>query len=84
MKTTCGAKTRSATPCQRPPVAGRERCRLHGGATPIGAASPHFRTGRHSKYLPARLAGRYAEALADEKLLELRDDVALIHARIPE
>ena len=84
MKTTCGAKTRSATPCQRPPVAGRERCRLHGGATPIGAGSPHFRTGRHSRYLPTRLAARYDEAQADQRLLELRDDIALVDARIAD
>lgn len=34
--TVCGAKTRDGTPCQRAPVAGRNRCRLHGGATPKG------------------------------------------------
>jgi hypothetical protein len=30
----CGAKTRAETPCQRPPVQGRKRCRLHGGLSP--------------------------------------------------
>jgi hypothetical protein len=30
----CGAKTRSGTPCQRPPIRGRKRCRLHGGLSP--------------------------------------------------
>ena len=30
----CGAKTRTGTPCQRPPVQGRKRCRLHGGLSP--------------------------------------------------
>jgi hypothetical protein len=30
----CGAKTKSGTPCQRPPVEGKNRCRLHGGLSP--------------------------------------------------
>ncbi|MBU2732856.1 HGGxSTG domain-containing protein [Acidithiobacillus ferridurans] len=32
--TYCGAKTRSGTPCRRHPIAGRKRCRLHGGTNP--------------------------------------------------
>lgn len=31
---TCGARTRSGTPCGKPPMAGATRCRLHGGASP--------------------------------------------------
>lgn len=27
----CGAKNRAGTPCQKPPLAGKKRCRLHGG-----------------------------------------------------
>jgi hypothetical protein len=30
----CGARTRSGTPCQRPAIRGRKRCRLHGGLSP--------------------------------------------------
>jgi hypothetical protein len=30
----CGAKTRAGSPCRRPPVRGRQRCRLHGGLSP--------------------------------------------------
>ena len=29
----CGAKTRSGRPCAKFPVAGKRRCRLHGGAS---------------------------------------------------
>ncbi|WP_311768792.1 HGGxSTG domain-containing protein [Burkholderia sp. Bp9099] len=31
MKTYCGAETRAGTPCKRSPLAGKRRCRLHGG-----------------------------------------------------
>ena len=27
----CSAKTRSGNPCQKPPMKGKTRCRLHGG-----------------------------------------------------
>jgi len=33
----CGAKTRSGRPCRSPAVRGKQRCRMHGGATGSGA-----------------------------------------------
>jgi hypothetical protein len=48
-KSRCGAKTRKGTPCQRPPLAGRTRCRLHGGASPVGMAHYRYKHGRRSK-----------------------------------
>jgi glucans biosynthesis protein len=44
----CGAKTRGGTPCQRSPVQGRKRCRLHGGLSPgapRGSRNGNFRRG---------------------------------------
>ena len=35
--TRCGAKTRSGRPCMAPAVAGKKRCRMHGGAAGSGA-----------------------------------------------
>jgi hypothetical protein len=78
----CGARTRSGGPCQRAPIAGRDRCRAHGGTTPRGVASTQFVHGRRSKDIPSRLTERYQDALVDEELLALRDDVALIDARL--
>jgi hypothetical protein len=33
----CGARTRSGKPCNSPAVAGKKRCRMHGGAPGSGA-----------------------------------------------
>lgn len=79
----CGATTRSGKPCQARPMA-NGRCRMHGGKSLAGPASPAFKTGRYSKYLPARLTERYAEAVNDPELLALREDVALIDARLAD
>ncbi len=57
---------------------------MHGGKSLGGVASPLYRTGRYSKYLPARLAGRYQEAQADGELLALREDIALTDARLAD
>jgi hypothetical protein len=49
-----------------------------------GVASPSFRNGRHSKQLPGRLLERYTQALQDRTLLELRDEIAVLDARLSE
>jgi glucans biosynthesis protein len=44
----CGAKTRAGSPCLRPAIRGRRRCRLHGGAStgaPRGHKNGNFRNG---------------------------------------
>lgn len=79
----CHAKTRSGAPCRGQAML-NGRCRMHGGATPAGVALPHFRTGRRSRDLPARLAARYQEARSDPQLLELREGIALVDARIAD
>lgn len=83
MKAACGAKTRSGAPCKRAPMA-NGRCKLHGGASLRGAAAPAFKSGRYSKYLPARLAERYQAAQTDTDLLALREEVGLTDARLAD
>ena len=56
-------------------------CMKHGGKTPQGIASPHFRTGRYSQHLPARLLTEYEDTKHDPNLLELNDEIALVHSR---
>jgi hypothetical protein len=79
----CGARTRTGAPCQTAKMA-NGRCRMHGGLTPKGIASVHFTHGRYSWYLPARLAERCEQAQTDPRLLEYRDDIGLVDARIGE
>ena len=80
----CGARTRIGTPCGQPGMRPSGRCRMHGGKTPRGLASPHLVHGRFSRDLPTHLLARFEEALADRDLLSLRQDVALLDALITE
>jgi len=62
----CGAKTKAGAVCLEPPLPGRSRCRLHGGASPgapKGRANGNYRTGewtsgaiRERKWLRALIA----------------------------
>ena len=80
----CRAKSkRSGERCKR--HAGPSGvCRMHGARTPTGEASTTFKHGRYSKYMPVRLLDKYHESLNDEQLLEIRDEIAAIDARIKE
>jgi hypothetical protein len=64
------------------------RCRIHGGLTPKGVASPHYVHGRRSRYQAAikgDLAKAYKNGLASgDDLLSLKDETALLEARIFE
>lgn len=82
--TQCNAKARNGQQCKQPAINGTSKCRYHGGASLTGIAHPNFKTGRYSKHLPTRLAARYAEALSDPQLLELRDEIALMGTRLGE
>lgn len=81
----CDAKSkRTGAPCKARAVKGSNKCYHHGGKSLSGPASPTFKTGRYSKYLPARLAGRYQEAQEDTELLALRDEVSLVDSRLAD
>ena len=54
------------------------RCRIHGGKTPSGPASPNWKTGKHSKVMKdLGLSARFEELLTSPELGELRDEIAL-------
>jgi hypothetical protein len=67
----CGAKTRSGRPCQAPAVAGRARCRMHGGAH--GSGGPKGRRNGNYKH------GRYT-AEAKERHRWIRDQLREVEA----
>jgi hypothetical protein len=70
--------------CRSNPVNGSKRCRMHGGKTPRGIASVEFETGRYSRSLPGRLVATYETALQDADLITLRNELALLQARLHE
>ncbi len=80
----CAAKRTDGQPCKAQAIRGKRVCRVHGGMTPSGIASPHYKDGRYSKVLPARLAARYQEAQQDGALLELRDEISLVDSRLSD
>lgn len=55
---------------------------MHNGGALSGIASATFKTGRHSKNLPTRLAAQYQASLTDPELLNLRSDISLLDARL--
>jgi hypothetical protein len=79
----CRAKSkRSQAQCRRHATPGRGVCRIHGGKSRIGIGSGTLTHGRRSKFLPSRLAAAYQDAMDDPKLIELREEIALVDSRI--
>ncbi len=78
----CSAHKSNGDPCKAYAVKGKKVCRTHGGKTPHGAASPHFKTGRYSKYLPENMLPAYEDAKADKQQFSLGGDIELLDAFI--
>ena len=69
----CGARTRSGCTCRAPAVAGKTRCRMHGGAAGSGAPRANRNARKHGLFTRDAIAERRAiRALLGEarKLLE--------------
>ena len=54
----CGAKTRSGMPCRSPAVAGKRRCRMHGGAAGSGAPRGNTNALKHGHYTKEAITER--------------------------
>ncbi len=65
----CGAKTRSGRPCRSPAVRGKQRCRMHGGATGSGAPRGNRNALKHGFFTRKALEERRA---AQDLLREAR------------
>jgi hypothetical protein len=50
-KRLCGATNRQGKPCQKPPLTGKTRCKLHGGATPTARHTGPLKHGLYSAAL---------------------------------
>ena len=58
---------------------------MHGGKTPLaGVTHPTYKTGKYSRVLPSRLLERYEASLTDPELLALREEVAVLDARLTD
>jgi hypothetical protein len=82
----CGAKKRNGEPCRGPALA-NGRCRIHGGLTPGGVASPHYKHGRRSRYLkdlPSEVRAGYRAGLKDPDLHSMNDEMAALQSRLPQ
>ncbi len=75
---------RNGRQCGNSPVIGRRFCTTHNGKALMGPANPAWKGGRYSHALPARLAERYEELLADRNYLALRESIALTRTYIIE
>ncbi len=82
----CGARRRNKDGtegiCQSTVLMANGRCRMHGGATPVGIGASQWKHGKYSKVLPPKLLERYEEALDNKDLLTLRDEIALVDALV--
>lgn len=87
----CGAQIRNSVSkfgclmyCTNAPEPGRKRCKFHGGRSPRGADSPHYRGRGWSKDIPTRLMDRFKDALEDHDLTSLQAEIALLDSRMGE
>ncbi len=79
----CGAQLRKKPGryCEKLPVPGRRRCRLHGGAQVRGPARHNYKHGRYAQFLGSSTLGEaYRESVKDAQLGDLRESVAMLDA----
>ena len=61
------------------------RCKVHGGRSPKGVASPHYRTGERSKYaIPHTMVAKYKQYLTDPELTHHRTQIAQVDTLLNE
>ena len=66
----CGAKTRKGTPCEKPPMLGKRRCKLHGGAS----TGPKGKCALETHGIYSKRLSDEERALLDEMRLGSLDD----------
>ena len=71
----CGAKTRKGTACQAPAVAGKARCRMHGGARGSGAPRGNQNAFKNGLYTAEAREMRQHIRLLTQRSKEIIDDI---------
>lgn len=78
----CGAKKKDGSICMGRPMKTNGRCRLHGGKNLVGPQHPNWKTGKYSKILRRDVLTAYVDALALDDPYSMREEIALIDARL--
>jgi hypothetical protein len=83
-KPACGASCRDGRKCPSLPLKGRTRCKMHGGTSLRGPASPAFKEGGYAVDLPTHLAEMYQELADDPDWLSSKREIHLLGTRLRE
>jgi len=78
----CGAKLRKKPGkfCQSTRLMSNGRCRLHGGKTPSGTDSPHFKHGRYANAFKGKMLEHFEQMQKDENPLDMVPDLLVQRA----
>lgn len=80
----CGAKLRGKNAyCQKAPMS-NGRCRLHGGTTPSGPDSPHFKHGIYAEAFKNKMGKRFEGFQKDKQPLDMIADLNVQRALLAE
>lgn len=75
----------SGRQCLKLAMNGRNVCRSHGGATPRGQDSPHFKTGKFSRAFTGKPIGERIKAVSQaDDLVSLREAIGVGYIRLEE
>jgi hypothetical protein len=80
----CNAHKRDGEICGQVAIRGRTKCKMHGGKSLSGTASPTFKHGRYSKVIPAQLSADYHEFRSSPRLMSLSEEIALQQAHLAD
>jgi len=76
--TKCSAKTRRGALCQTPPVKGKKRCRMHGGAKGSGAPKGSQNAFKHGRYSRETISNRKETMMLIRQFKALLREISLI------
>jgi len=68
--------------CKNKAEPGKRVCKFHGGRSLQGPASPQWKHGKYSKYLPRHLIDKYEDSLTAS--LSMREEIAVLDARLAD